>query len=90
MNPSIAFSKHRREIRQIVQSHHANNARIFRSVARGEDTEQSDLDIVIDPNSETTLFDIGAIRRELKVLLGVTVNVFTPNSLLDHFRKEVL
>jgi len=36
------------------------------------------------------LFDIGAIRRKLKDLLGVTVDVLTPNSLPDHFREEVI
>jgi hypothetical protein len=90
MKPSEALSKKRHEIRQIVESHHAGNARFFGSVAKGEDTEQSDLDILVDPNPEATLFDIGAIRRELKALLGLTVDVLTPNALPDHFREEVL
>jgi len=90
MKPSEALSKNRNEIRLIVESHHANNARIFGSVAKGEDTDQSDLDILIDPSPETTLFDIGAIRRELKALLGVTVDVLTPNALPEKFRDEVL
>lgn len=82
--------KNRVQIRQIVASHHASNARVFGSVAKGEDTNQSDLDILIEPTNETTLFDIGAIRRKLKDLLGVTVDVLTPNSLPDHFREEVI
>jgi predicted nucleotidyltransferase len=90
MKPSEALNKNRVQIRQIVASHHASNARVFGSVAKGEDTDQSDLDILIDPTNETTLFDIGAIRRKLKDLLGVTVDVLTPNSLPDHFREEVI
>ncbi|MBJ7475849.1 MAG: nucleotidyltransferase family protein [Betaproteobacteria bacterium] len=90
MKPSEALNKNRVQIRQIVASHHASNARVFGSVAKGEDTNQSDLDILIDPTNETTLFDIGAIRRKLKDLLGVTVDVLTPNSLPDHFREEVI
>jgi len=90
MKPSEALNKNRVQIRQIVASHHASNARVFGSVAKGEDTNQSDLDILIDPTNETTLFDIGAIRRKLKDLLGVTVDVLTPNSLSDHFREEVI
>ena len=85
-----ALNKNRVQIRQIVASHHASNARVFGSVAKGEDTNQSDLDILIEPTNETTLFDIGAIRRKLKDLLGVTVDVLTPNSLPDHFREEVI
>jgi predicted nucleotidyltransferase len=35
------------------------------------------------------LFDIGAIRRELRELLGVTVDVLTPKALPDHIRAAV-
>jgi len=90
MKPSEALNKNRVQIRQIVASHHASNARVFGSVAKGEDTDQSDLDILIDPTNETTLFDIGAIRRKLKSLLEVTVYVLTPNALPDHLRDEVI
>jgi predicted nucleotidyltransferase len=40
-------------------------------VATCTDLDESDLDILIDPCTETTLFDIGAIRHKLKQLLGV-------------------
>jgi uncharacterized protein len=50
----------------------------------------SDLDLLIDPTTETTLMDIGAIRYELKNLLGVSVDVLTPNALPDSFRDDVL
>ena len=71
-------------------AHHAQNARVFGSVLFGEDTDASDLDILIDPTPETTLFDIGAIRVELHKLLGVSVDVLTPNSLPESFRAQVL
>jgi len=57
---------------------------------RGDDSEQSDLDILIDPTSETTLFDIGAIRRELRTLLGVPVDILTPKALPENIRAGVL
>lgn len=66
------------------------NARVFGSVLHGEDTEDSDLDILIDPTPETTLFDIGAIRHELLQLLGVPVDVLTPKALPEKFRDAVL
>ncbi|WP_151445886.1 nucleotidyltransferase family protein [Lacisediminimonas profundi] len=90
MRPSTALHKHRQAIQQIVRSHNATNARVFGSAAQGIDTEDSDLDILIDPTSETSLFDIGAIRRELKALLGVRVDVVTPNALPDSFRDKVV
>lgn len=90
MRPSTALESYRQAILQIVESHNALNPRVFGSVANGTDREDSDLDILIDPTSETTLFDIGAIRRELKCLLGIEVDVLTPNALPDSFRNQVL
>ena len=47
-------------------------------------------DILVDPTSETTLFDIGAIRHELLQLLGVRVDVLTPKALPESLRAKVL
>lgn len=90
MKPSEALASNRAAIRHVVESHRARNARVFGSVLRGQDTDGSDLDILIDPTPETTLFDIGAIRHELGKLLGVPVDVLTPNALPDSFRASVL
>lgn len=90
MKPSVALAAHREDIRRVVESHHACNARVFGSVIHGDDTEGSDLDILIDPTPETTLFDIGAIRHELAKLLGVPVDVLTPKVLPEKFREAVL
>jgi len=90
MKPSIALNRNREAIRSVVERHRALNARVFGSVVRGDDREGSDLDILIDPTSETTMFDIGAIRHELLHLLGVPVDVLTPNSLPDEFRSKVI
>jgi len=90
MKPSAALATHREAIRRVVESHRARNARVFGSVVHGNDTENSDLDILIDPTPETTLFDIGAIRHELLQLLGVPVDVVTPKALPEKFRATVL
>jgi hypothetical protein len=74
----------------VVESHRGRNARVFGSVVHGDDTEGSDLDILIDSTPETTLFDIGAIRHELLQLLGVPVDVVTPKALPEKFRAAVL
>lgn len=55
MKPSLALASNREAIRRIVESHRAYNPRIFGSVLHGEDTEDSDLDILIDPTPDTTL-----------------------------------
>lgn len=69
MKPSGALASNRAAIRHIIGSHRARNARVFGSALHGEDTD-GDLDILIDPTPETTLFDIGAIRHELGSACG--------------------
>jgi len=56
----------------------------------GEYTDSSDLDLLIDLTPETSLMDIGTIRCELRVLLGIDVDVLTPKALPDSFRGQVL
>ena len=64
--------------------------RVFGSALHGDDSENSDLDLLVEPTPQTTLFDIGAIRFELKQLLGVKVDVLTPDALPVRFRAQVL
>ena len=90
MKPSVALNAHREEIRKIVEDNRASNARVFGSVLRGEDTEESDLDLLIEPKPGMSLINLGIIRYELTDLLGVAVDVLTPNALPDKFRARVL
>ena len=90
MRPSIALQTHRDAIREIALSHRVKNVRVFGSVLHGDDTEDSDLDLLVDPTPETTLFDIAKIQFELKELLGVAVDVLTPKALPDKFREQVI
>ena len=52
MKPSIALETHRTTIRSVVLRHRACKARVFGSVLYGNDQEDSDLDILIDPTPE--------------------------------------
>lgn len=91
MRPSEALNIHRKEIRSIVEKNGACNPRIFGSTIRGEDTELSDLDILVDPiQGKTTLISIVSIEMEVASLLGVRVDVQTPLALSERFRGEVL
>ena len=90
MRPSEALSLHRARIREIALSHRVSGVRVFGSALRGDDTAGSDLDLLVEPTAQTTLMDIGAIRFELKNLLGLDVDVLTPNSLPAKFRDQVL
>jgi hypothetical protein len=90
MKPSDALHKHSAAVRSVVQTHRAHSARVFGSVLHGCDTEESDPDILIDPTPESTLFDISAIRVKLRRILGVRVDVWTPDGLPDTYRAAAL
>jgi uncharacterized protein len=90
MRPSEALALYRTRIRDIALSHHVTSVRVFGSALRGDDVLGSDLDLLVDPTPQTTMMDIGAIRFELKNLLGLDVDVLTPNGLPAHFRDQVL
>ena len=90
MKPSISFEQKRQDIRRIASHFPVANPRVFGSVLHGDDTDGSDLDLLVDPLPQTTLFDLGGLQGELEDLLGIKVDVLTPNSLPDKFRAAVL
>lgn len=90
MKPSQAFIAHREELRAIVARHGAMQPRIFGSAIRGDDTEGSDLDLLVEPTESTTLMTLAAIQLEAERLLGIQVDVLTPKSLPVRFRERVL
>ncbi len=91
MKPSEALQRHRGEIRRIVENNDARNPRVFGSVLHGDDTDDSDLDLLVDPiDGKTSLISLVRIKRELEALLGVKTDVLTPLALHERFRQEVL
>ena len=89
MTPSKLLQQHREAIRDAVRRHRATNPRVFGSVARQEDRE-ADLELLVDPLPQTTLFDFGGLQEELEELLGVHLDVRVPGDLPARVRVEVL
>ena len=90
MKPSEALRSHREDIRRVVERNHTKNPRVFGSVLSEQDTDDSDLDLLVDPLPGTTLLDLGAIQVELEETLGISVDVLTPGDLPMKFRDKVL
>ena len=90
MKPSQALAAHRAELKTLTDLHGLSRPRVFGSVLRGEDTETSDLDLLVDPAETTGYFALAAFQREAATLLGVPVSVLTPDALPPKFRNEVL
>ncbi|MBP0615011.1 nucleotidyltransferase family protein [Jiella mangrovi] len=95
MKPSEALEKHRETIREILSRYPVSNPRIFGSVARGEDTEESDLDILVDVERgalgavSLTLMDLSRLEIALREAAGVPVHVSLQDGLSSSFLKRV-
>jgi hypothetical protein len=90
MKPSEALTAHRDELRLLVSRYNVTRPRIFGSVLTGADTEESDLDVLVESVLGTTLFTLVAAEDEAQQLTGVRVSVLTPGFLSPKFRDSVL
>ena len=90
MRPSTRLDENREAIRAAVERNRTANPRVFGSVLRGEDREDSDLDILVDALPGTTLFDIGGLHEELEAILGIRVDVRTPGDLPKKWRDQAV
>lgn len=63
------------EIRRVAARHGASNVRVFGSAARGDDREDSDIDLLVDLDEGADLFSLVRLERELSELLGIDVDV---------------
>jgi uncharacterized protein len=89
MRPSEALARHREEVLAIIARYPVSNPRVFGSVARGEDTEESDLDILVDDGNAST-FELAGLELELEALLRSNVDVRTPGDLSKDVASRVL
>ena len=85
--PSQALEQSRDLIRALAVQHRTANPRVFGSVLTGKDREGSDLDVLVEPLPQTTLFDLGGLQDALEEALGVRVDVRTPMDLPPIFGR---
>lgn len=82
--------KHRAQIIALAYSHGARNVRVFGSIARGQATPESDLDLVVDFDIGRSLLDHGALIMDLEEALGCRVDVVSSRGMRERFRERVL
>jgi hypothetical protein len=71
-----------------AEKYGATNVRVFGSVARGEDTPDSDIDILVDLSPRSSLITLGRLEREIRDVLGVPVDVVPAEGLRPAVRAE--
>lgn len=80
----------RKAINELATKRRAGNVRVFGSVARGEDTASSDVDLLVDLGKGVGLLGLIGLERELSELLGVDVDVVPADMLKPGIRERVL
>ena len=90
MKPSVAIDQKRSAVREAALRFRAANPRVFGSVLHGNDLDGSDLDLLVDALPGATLFDLGGLQIELEEILGVPVDLLTPDDIPLKFRDQVL
>jgi predicted nucleotidyltransferase len=83
----------RDEILGIAAARGAHNVRVFGSVARGEATAESDVDILVDLDPGTSLLDLSALILDLREALGRKVDVveiWRPSFIGDRILREAV
>ena len=63
---------------------------VFGSVARGDASEDSDIDILVEFEGTVGYFGLARLRRHLEALLDARVDLVTPGGLRDSMRARVL
>ncbi|MCU1499869.1 MAG: putative nucleotidyltransferase [Acidimicrobiales bacterium] len=80
----------REAVIEVARRRGATNVRVFGSVARGDDTDDSDVDLLVDLAPDVSLVGLAALARELGELLGRVVDVVPASGLKPGLASEVL
>jgi predicted nucleotidyltransferase len=88
---SLRTLRERREpILRLAERYRTSDVRVFGSVARGDNSESSDVDLLIKTNPGCSLFDLGGLLEDLQDLLGSRVDLVTEDGLKPRLRDRVL
>lgn len=83
------LGEHKEELRQ----YGVKSIALFGSVARGEDSAKSDVDILVEFDQvghKIGLFAFVRLKRELEEILGSKVDLVTPNALKRQLKDKIL
>ena len=90
MEPRELVFENRELILQLAASHGARNVRLFGSIARGDSTADSDVDILVDMEDGRSFLDLVGLWQELQDLLGRRVDVISEGGISPHLRTKIL
>jgi hypothetical protein len=87
---SPILAKYRTEILNLAMRHGVREVRVFGSFARGEESEGSDLDLLVTLGEGRSLLDLVGLKQDVEDLVHRPVDVVTEKALSPYLRKRVL
>lgn len=85
--PSDALAGREAEVARIAAAHGATRVRVFGSTAKGDDTPESDLDLLVDFGPNTSLYTVVAMEDEIAALLGIEVEVVSARTATEEMQR---
>ena len=89
MKPSEALAIHKDAILAVLAKYPVKNPMLYGSVLKGKDTNDSDIDIMIDTEGTMTFFDLATLENELARITGVKVDVRTSAEFSDRVKRFI-
>ena len=89
----VLVEDHKEAIKAAVSRHRGRRVAVFGSVARGDATEDSDVDFLVEFEPDSSLLDLLRMQDELSEILGRRVDVVSFGGLKprdDHIRAEAV
>jgi uncharacterized protein len=86
----IDIKKIKNDIVEILLQHDVKRAAFFGSFARGEQTENSDIDILVEFKGKKSLLDLVGLQLDIEDKVGTHVDLLTYDSLLPSIKERVL
>lgn len=83
------LQKKKEQIYAIAARHGAINVRVFGSVARGEDSEESDIDLLVTMKPDRSLYDLIGLQQDIEKLMGRKTDVVTEKSLNRYLKENI-
>jgi len=79
----------RQTILKLASKYGVKNLRVFGSVARGEATNKSDLDLLADIDDDRSLLDVVGLEQDLEELLGRKVDLLTEGGVSPYLKDRI-
>ena len=84
------LQRSRGQLREAAHRHGVRNMRVFGSVARGDETADSDIDLLVELEPERTLLDLIGFQQDAQDILGIRVDAATPRFMKGRIRARAV